>query len=371
MSRRLAVTFSIGLLALANGMLSACNDSRQRPAPEPPGGHETAPASPTTPKQAALRTRGKAIFGVLPEQAESEANPVTAEKIELGRILYYDPRLSKNHDISCNTCHLLDGFGVDGEPTSKGHKGQRGGRNAPTVYNAALHIAQFWDGRAADVEAQAKGPVLNPIEMAMPSEAAVLALLKSIPGYPPLFAAAFPGDEDPVRYDNMARAIGAFERRLVTPSRFDAFLGGQDDALTDPELRGLETFVAVGCVQCHMGPAIGGGSYQKLGRNLPYPSQDRGREEATGNEADRFFFKVPSLRNIAETGPYFHDGSITTLNEAIRLMGRHQLGVDLDAAQVDAIATFLESLTGEPDTSYIARPELPKSGDGTPAPDPR
>ncbi len=175
---------------------------------------------------------------------------------------------------------------------------------------------------------------------------------------------------DPVRYDNMARAIGAFERRLVTPSRFDVFLDGQDDALTDLELSGLETFVAVGCIQCHMGPAIGGGSYQKLGRNVPYPSQDKGREEATGNEADRFFFKVPSLRNIAETGPYFHDGSITSLNQAIRLMGRHQLGADLDAAQVAAIAAFLESLTGEPDTAYIARPELPESGDDTPAPDP-
>ncbi len=177
MSRRLAVPLSIGLLALANGLLSACGDSRQRPAPIPPGGREAEPATPTAPERAALRIRSKAIFGVLPEQASSEANPITAEKIELGRILYYDPRLSKNHDISCNSCHLLDGFGVDGEPTSKGHKGQRGGRNAPTVYNAAFHIAQFWDGRAADVEAQAKGPVLNPTEMAMPSEHAVLALL--------------------------------------------------------------------------------------------------------------------------------------------------------------------------------------------------
>jgi len=374
MSRRLTIPFSIALLVLALGLLTACSDGGQapEPAPEPQATPEPPmpPPAPAGPDRAGLQGRASALFGTLPAEAGSQANPVTDAKIELGRILYYDPRLSKNQDVSCNSCHQLDNFGVDSEPTSPGHKGQLGGRNSPTVYNAAFHVSQFWDGRAADVEEQAKGPVLNPIEMAMPSEEAVLVVLNSVPGYPPLFAAAFPGEEDPVSYDNMARAIGAFERRLVTPSRFDAFIGGEADALTGQELEGLEAFVTLGCIQCHMGPAIGGGSYQKLGRNVPYPSEDKGREEATGNEADRYFFKVPSLRNVAETGPYFHDGSVATLDEAIRLMGKHQLGVELDAKQVLVLTAFLESLTGEPDEAYVAMPELPESGEDTPAPDP-
>ena len=367
MSRRIAPSSPIALL-LALGLLAACGDAGDAPAPAP--APEAAPEAPAGPDRAGLQTQGQALFGTLPGEAANQANPVTAEKIVLGRILYYDPRLSKNQDISCNSCHQLDNFGVDGEPTSPGHKGQRGGRNSPTVYNAAFHVAQFWDGRAADVEEQAKGPVLNPIEMAMPSEEAVVTLLKSVPGYPPLFAAAFPGEEDPVSYDNMARAIGAFERRLVTPSRFDAFLEGQADALSDQELVGLETFVGVGCIQCHVGPGLGGASYQKLGRNVPYPTEDIGRAEVTGNEADRYFFKVPSLRNVTETGPYFHDGAIATLDEAIRLMGKHQLGVELDAGQVAALRAFLASLTGVPDAQYVAMPELPESGEDTPGPDP-
>ena len=371
MPRRLALALSLAMVS--TGLLAGCGDSGTTPAPEPSPAPEAAPAPPPEPPavdRAGLRTRGKALFPALPDEATNPDNPVTEEKIELGRLLYYDARLSKNHDISCNSCHPLDRFGVDGEPTSPGHKGQRGGRNSPTVYNAAFHVAQFWDGRAPDVEAQAKGPVLNPIEMAMPDEASVLVVLNSIPGYSPLFAAAFPGEDDPIRYDNMARAIGAFERRLVTPSRFDAFLEGRDDALSDRELAGLETFVSAGCIQCHVGATLGGGSYQKLGRNVPYPTEDKGREEFTGDEADRYFFKVPSLRNVAKTGPWFHDGSIPVLAEAIRLMGKHQLGVDLTRRQLSDIAAFLGALTGEPDASFVAMPELPASGPDTPAPDP-
>ncbi|MBW2269581.1 MAG: c-type cytochrome [Deltaproteobacteria bacterium] len=319
----------------------------------------------------ALRIRASAIFGGMPDEVSNEANPVTEEKVSLGRMLYYEKRLSKNHDIACNSCHQLDAFGVDGEATSPGHRGQRGDRNSPTVYNAALHITQFWDGRAPDVEAQAKGPVLNPIEMAMRDEASVVAVLNSIPDYPPLFAEAFPDDAEPLTYDNMARAIGAFERRLTTPSRFDAFLEGQIDALSDDEAAGLETFFAVGCIQCHVGPAIGGGSYQKLGRNLPYPTEDPGRAGVTGDEADRGFFKVPSLRNIEQTGPYFHDGSIASLDEAVRLMGRHQLGIELTDPQQTEILAFLASLTGQVDEAYIQQPQLPERGLDTPAPDPR
>jgi len=318
----------------------------------------------------ALRSRAAAVFGALPVEASNPENAITPAKVELGRILYYDPRLSKNHDVSCNTCHLLDRHGVDGRPTSSGHREQLGGRNAPTVYNAALHIAQFWDGRAADVEEQAKGPVLNPIEMAMPSEAAAVAVLKSIPGYAPLFAAAFPDDQDPISYDTMARAIGAFERKLLTPSPLDAFIAGDDSALNDEQLAGLEAFVSAGCIACHQGPAIGGGLYQKFGVIKPYPTEDPGRAGITGNEADRQVFKVPSLRNVAKTGPYLHDGSIQELSEMIRIMAEYQLGIPVDDAQVSAISAFLGSLTGEPDAELIAMPELPPSGPDTPAADP-
>jgi cytochrome c peroxidase len=317
-----------------------------------------------------LQAKAKALFGTLPERADNPANSATDAKVELGRMLYYEPRLSKNQEISCNSCHQLDRFGVDGEPTSPGHQGQRGDRNSPTSLNAALHIAQFWDGRAADVEAQAKGPILNPVEMAMPSEAAVITLLNSIPGYGPRFAAAFPGDEDPVTYDNLANAIGVFERGLMTPAPLDRFIAGDANALSAEQQAGLERFIDTGCTTCHVGPAVGGGMYQKLGLVKPYETEDPGRFNVTGNEADRTVFKVPSLRNIAETGPYFHDGSIATLPEAVRLMARHQLGRELDDEAVNEIVTFLGALTGTVDASYVARPELPKNGPDTPAPDP-
>lgn len=312
-----------------------------------------------------------ALFAPLPTAMESDSNPVTLAKVNLGRKLYYDARLSKNHDVSCNTCHLLDKFGVDGLPTSVGHSEQVGGRNAPTVYNAAGHVAQFWDGRSPDIEDQAKGSPLNPIEMAMADEAAIETVLLSIPGYVSLFAAAFPEDEQAVTYDNMARAIGAFERGLVTPSRFDDYLAGDDAALTEIERDGLVAFMDAGCGTCHAGPYVGGAIYQKLGLVKAWESdEDQGRFDITGNEADRQFFKVPSLRNVAETGPYFHNGSVASLNEAVRLMADHQLGIPVTNEQVVSIIAFLNALTGEIDPAYIALPELPESGENTPAPDP-
>ena len=320
--------------------------------------------------RAELSSQAKQIFGTPPEEAASESNPVTEPKIELGRKLYYDPRLSKNHDVSCNSCHALAEFGVDGAPTSKGHRGQRGGRNSPSVYNAAFHIAQFWDGRAPDVEEQAKGPPLNPIEMAMPSKQAIEAVLQSIPDYGPLFRAAFPDEEGPITYDQMARAIGAFERRLVTPSAFDRFQSGELDALSEVELKGLGLFIETGCITCHNGPVIGGAMYQKIGLIHPYPTEDLGRYEVTKSEADRYVFKVQSLRNVAKTGPYFHDGKIQPLEEVVVLMAHHQLGRELPEAEVNSIVAFLGSLTGAIDAEYIAMPELPPSGPSTPAPDP-
>jgi cytochrome c peroxidase len=346
------------------------------------GREETPSATPETvveevevdvpvPDRAALRERARTVFGELPREVPNPDNPVTDEKVELGRVLYYDTRLSKNHDVSCNTCHLLDHFGVDGKPTSTGHRGQTGTRNAPTVYNAALHIAQFWDGRAADVEEQAKGPVLNPVEMAMPSEEGTVAVLESIPGYAPLFAAAFPGDEPAITYDHMAAAIGAFERRLMTPSAFDAFLEGNDAALSDEQARGLEVFMDTGCITCHNGPAVGGRLYQKLGLVKPYPTKDPGRAGVTGDDADAQVFKVPSLRNVARTAPYLHDGSVAELDDMIRIMAEYQLGIEeLDDERVAAIHAFLESLTGTVEASLVAMPELPESGPDTPAPDP-
>lgn len=309
---------------------------------------------------AELRQRALAIFGPLPPVAENQDNPLTEDKIRLGRMLYYDARLSVNNKIACNSCHQLDRFGVDNEKTSPGHDGRRGDRNSPTTYNAAFHIAQFWDGRAKDVEEQAKGPILNPVEMGMPSEAAVVAKIEGIPGYLPLFRAAFPGQEKPVTYDNIARAIGAFERKLVTPSRFDDFLAGNDEALSAKERAGLAKFIDTGCVTCHQGALVGGTMFQKLGLVKPYPTADPGRAKVTGNEAERGFFKVPSLRNVAKTAPYLHDGSVATLQEMVRIMAEYQLGRTLSDSDVEDIVAFLESLTGRIDQAYIAKPELPK-----------
>jgi len=303
-----------------------------------------------------LLQRSQALFKVLPAEAANPANPITQAKIDLGRKLFYETRISQGGEISCNSCHALENYGVDGKPTSPGHEGKLGGRNSPTVYNAALHFRQFWDGRAADVEEQAKGPILNPIEMGMPSAEVVVEKLQAIPEYEPMFRAAFPGEADPITYDNLGLAIGAFERRLMTPSRFDAFLGGNTSALTPAELAGLKTFLDVGCTVCHNGPVIGGNSFQKLGLVRPYATKDLGRFDVTKLESDKMVFKVPSLRDIAKTGPYFHDGTVTSLDDAIRLMASHQLGQDLSQNQIASIATFLGSLTGEINRAYIAKP---------------
>ncbi len=318
----------------------------------------------------ANQNRYRAMFGELPADMATQERPMTPERVALGRQLFFETRLSKGQDISCNSCHGLDNHGVDGEPTSRGHKGQRGGRNSPTVMNAGLHVAQFWDGRAADLEEQAKGPILNPIEMAMPSEERVVEVLESIPGYPPLFAAAFPDTSDPVTYENMAIAIGAFERGLVTPSAFDRYLAGDDAALSPAARAGLDKFVSLGCVSCHNGPGFGGGLYRILGQVHPYSTGDVGRFAVTGKEEDRNVFKVPSLRNVTETGPWFHDGSVVELDEAIRLMGWHQLGVGISPNDRAQIIVFLEALAGEPDLDYVSMPSPLQSGPNTPVVNP-
>jgi len=307
-------------------------------------------------------------YAPLPEVANGK-EPITGEKVALGRMLYYEARLSKSQKISCNSCHDLANYGVDNQPTSDGHKGQKGDRNSQTVYNAALHFVQFWDGRAKDVEEQAKGPVLNPVEMAMTSDKQVIAVLKSMPEYVDAFKKAFPDDKDPVTYDNMGKAIGAFERKLITPSRWDKFLKGDQTALTAEEKAGFHTMVASGCQTCHAGALLGGNMYQKIGMVKPWPdTSDPGRSKVTKNEADKFMFKVPSLRNIEKTGPYFHDGKIATLKEAIAKMSEYQVGKTLSDADIQSIETWMKSLTGEIPADYIKQPTLPKSTSKTPKP---
>lgn len=299
-------------------------------------------------------------FGALPKKFPTEDNPITQEKIDLGRKLYYEDRISKARSVSCNTCHPLSEYGDDGLPVSRGHEETKGPRNAPTVYNAAGKIAQFWDGRAADVEEQAKGPVLNPKEMAMPEASTVEKRLKAIEGYSELFQKAFPDAEDPVTFDHMAKAIGAFERKLVTPSRWDQFIKGDDSAITEAEAEGFNTFVTMGCTTCHNGELVGGNSYQKLGLVKPWKrDDDLGRYKVTNNEADKRKFLVPTLRNVTETAPYFHTGQVKSLKEAVRLMGYHQLGKDLSDSQIESIITWLETLTGELPQDYIEKPTLP------------
>jgi cytochrome c peroxidase len=310
------------------------------------------------------------IFKALPPVMDSAANPITEEKVVLGRMLYYDARLSKGQDVSCNSCHELSKYGVDNQPVSDGDKGQKGTRNSPTVYNAAGHFVQFWDGRAPTVEEQAKGPILNPVEMAMPDQKKVLAVLNSMPEYVAAFQKAFPGEKHPVTFDNLAKAIGVFERKLVTVSRWDKFLGGDQAALSDEEKTGLNKFLDAGCQNCHNGIYVGGSMFQKLGLAKPWDNtNDPGRFAVTKQEADRMVFKVPTLRNVEKTAPYFHDGSITTLEDAVRQMADHQLARTLSKEEADSIVTFLKAMTGELPTDYIKEPPLPKSTGRTPKPD--
>ncbi len=361
---------------------SACGKDKpteQKPAHERAAtAPEKKPAPTPTVSPAAVRDAVKQVLQPLPKTAESAKNPGTPEKIALGRMLYFDPRLSKNHDISCNTCHDLEKYGIDVREqddarikTSLGHKGQVGERNSPTVYNAALHVAQFWDGRAADVEEQAKGPVLNPLEMAHVSEANVEKVLASIPAYVEAFKAAFPEGKS-LSFDNMAKAIGAFESTLLAPSRYDAFLAGDLTALSNDELAGLKTFHEVGCTQCHNGPLLGGTQFQKLGSVNPWPGvKDEGRFAITKNEADKFVFKVASLRNVTETGPYLHDGSMPDLGEVVAKMAEHQSARGkLKDEEVTQIMAFFGSLKADLSPELTAAPKLPDSGPKTTKPDP-
>lgn len=319
----------------------------------------------------ALMKQANALFKPVPERlAQLKGKPLSPARVELGKALYFDPRLSKSELISCNTCHNVGMGGADFQETSTGHGWQKGPRNAPTVLNAVFNTAQFWDGRAADLKEQAKGPVQASVEMNNKPEA-VVATLKSMPGYVRMFEKAFPGEKDPVTFENMAQAIEVFEATLLTPdSRFDKFLKGDAKALSAAERRGLDKFVSKGCAACHGGVNMGGTGYYKFGvKETPRAevlAGDRGRFKVTSAAEDDFLFKSPSLRNVALTAPYFQSGKVWSLDEAVSIMGSTQLGISLAGADVREIVAFLRSTTGvQPRVLY---PILPEAGVTTPKP---
>jgi len=294
-----------------------------------------------------VQASAKKVFGTLPKTMLGAEND-TPELIELGKKLYFETKLSVNDKMSCNTCHVVNnnGAGVDNLPTSPGTKeGAMGSRNSPTVLNAGFQIAQFWDGREPDLPSQAKGPILNPVEMAMPDAKAVETKISKISEYTELFKKAYPNDSK-ITFDKIADAIAAFERTLITHDRFDDFLNGNLKALNNDEIEGLDLFIKKACTTCHTGPLLGGNMYQKMGLMKPYKdTTDLGRYEVTKNEADKFVFKVPTLRNIALTYPYFHDGGVASLKEAVILMGDIQLNNKITEKEADKIVKFLETLS--------------------------
>ena len=318
-----------------------------------------------------LRASALELFKPLPSTIPAvNENPITPEKIALGKALFFDPRLSASGVFSCNSCHNLATGGDDNLETSIGHGWQKGPRNAPTALNAVFNEAQFWDGRAEDLKAQAKGPVQAGVEMANTPDQ-VVTTLNSMPQYVEWFKAAFPGEAEAVSFDNMAKAIEAFEATLITPAPFDAFLNGDDAALNETQQAGLGLFIDKGCASCHNGVNVGGTGYypfglvQKPGADV-LPEGDKGRFAVTATPDDSYVFRAAPLRNIALTAPYFHSGKVWSLSEAVAIMGESQLGEELNEQDVVAITAFLESLTGKmPEVTY---PILPPETATTPRP---
>ena len=324
--------------------------------------------------QPALLKQAQGLFKPIPTAAPAlPGNPATPAKQELGKMLYFDTRLSESHALSCNSCHMIGMGGVDLQETSLGHRWQRGGRNAPTVYNAVFEVAQFWDGRAKDLEAQAGGPLVNPVEMDTTPEH-VIEQLKGIPGYLPVFAKAFPGVADPLTFDNVRKAIAVFEATLITPNAaFDRYLEGNAKALDADQQAGLALFINKGCVACHNGINVGGTMYapfgvvERPGAEILHEG-DKGRFAVTQTASDEYVFRAASLRNVAITQPYFHSGKVWDLRQAVAIMGNSQLGAKLTDDEVDKITGFLEALTGE--QPNVTLPILPPSVATTPRPKP-
>lgn len=349
--------------AAALGILAATAGTA--PAADPPASNSSMAGD-------ALMGRAREMFKPLPATLPAiRNNAVTREKIELGKMLFFDPRLSASGIFSCNSCHNLGLGGVDGLETSVGHGWQKGPRNAPTVLNAVLNVAQFWDGRAEDLKAQAKGPIQAGVEMNSTPDR-VMAVLNSIPIYKTKFADAFPNEKNPVTFDNVAMAIEAFEATLTTPAApFDQYLEGKADALTDTQKAGLELFIDKGCAGCHNGVNIGGHDYfpfgvvAKPGAEI-LPPGDKGRFAVTKTADDEYVFRAPTLRNVTLTAPYFHSGKVWDLRQAVAVMGSSQLGATLSDQEIDKITAFLTTLTGQqPRVEY---PLLPASTPATPQP---
>ena len=324
----------------------------------------------------ALLERAQATFKPLPDLAEMQkVRPFTEEQVKLGQQLWYENRLSKGNTVSCNSCHNLATAGVDNMPTSAGHKSQFGARNPPTALNAALLGSQFWDGRAADVEEQAGGPLLNPVEMANATEADAAAKIAGIPEYQEKFKAAFPED-GAVSFKNITTALGAFERTLLTPTRWDDYLKGNVSALSEQERKGVRAFMDNGCIACHNGVNLGGTMFQKFGlvdgpywKHIDDPKHDKGRADVTKKAEDEFFFRVPGLRNVERTYPYFHNGSVWELDKAVNIMAKAQLGKTLAPEDTENIVAFLKALSGNVPESARTMPELPVSHDVKSQPD--
>ncbi len=305
------------------------------------------------------------LFKPLPKLMNSDQNPITAEKVRLGNMLFYESRISIDGTVSCAKCHPMSLYAADGLRTAIGNHCKENPRNAPTLFNAADQISQHWIGNRTSVEDQAKQSVIGPPAFGMVKYQDVEKRLKEYKDYVSLFKAAFPSDKEPVTVDNFAKAIGAFERTLVTPAPFDSYLKGDEKALTPMQRHGLKTFMDVGCMSCHSGTYVGGQMYQKFGIIEPYwkytksEKTDEGRYAVTKAEADKYFFKVPVLRNVEKTPPYFHDGSIDTLEQAVLIMAKVQLGKDLTRQQTGEIVDFLKSLTGEIPDDALKIPVLP------------
>lgn len=331
-----------------------------------------AAAETTAQKAQALRARA-GVFQPIPQEINQlRGKPLNPHQVELGRMLFFEPRLSRSHVITCATCHSLTTGGADNVPASVGHGWQKGPRNSPTVLNAVFNAAQFWDGRAPDLAEQAKGPIQTMVEMNNSPER-VVKTLASIPEYVERFREAFPEEKTPISFETVARAIEAFEATLITPnSRFDRFLAGDDSALSDHELEGLRLFMDTGCVACHAGRNLGGQAYFPFGvieRPGPdiVPEEDKGRFAVTRTPTDEYVFRAAPLRNVELTAPYFHSGNVWDLKQAVAIMGTAQLGRAIDDREAEAITAFLRTLTGDP--PRVTLPVLPPSTPDTPRPE--
>ena len=375
-----AMHFRFVLSLLASASLSiACDNKKPDSLPTPttkdmppatgPAAIDTAAA---LPKGRAFDPSQLAVFAPLPEKIERPDNLLTDEKVALGKMLWFDTRLSKGQDVSCNSCHDVTKSGADDAPISTGTKKQKGTRHTPTIFNAAGGFAQGWDGRWALVE-EAVVPHAGQATVMGVDEKRFVDTIASVPAYAAAFKKSFPDAKGVVSAETVSMAIGAYTRKLLTPSRWDKFIAGDQAALTDDEKAGLGVFLDSNCMTCHAGKYVGAAQNQKLGVAKAWPldggTPELGRYEVTKQDVDRGVFKVPTLRNVTKTAPYLHDGSIASLEDLTKLMSRHQVGRELTDAQSKAIVTFLGALSGDPPKDLVSRPVLPPSGPKTPKAD--